>query len=283
MAFADILYEAADGVATITFNRPEKLNAARPQTHEEFTAALDQADHDDAVRAVIVTGSGRAFCSGTDLSGVNWSGRGGDPATGEGVPPDVAAPGPLRIWDMNKPVIGAINGVAVGFGASVLCSMDIRLAAEGARLAFIYTRRGVCNESCSSFFLPRAVGIARAMDWVATGRMIAAEELKSSGFVREVLPAESLLPAARALAREIADHTSPAAVAVSRKLMWNMLAASHPLEATRMEARALTGLMRLADAREGPAAFKEKRAPRFSTRPSRELDFMRAWWPAPQE
>jgi len=281
MQFQDILYEAADGVATITFNRPEKLNAARYQTHEEFLAALNQADTDDAVRAVIITGNGRAFCSGTDLSGVAWGSRAGNPATGEDVPPDPAAVGPLRIWDMNKPVIGALNGVAVGFGASVLCSMDIRLAAEGARVAFIYARRGVCNESCSSFFLPRAVGIARAMEWVSTGRMVNADELKAAGFVRDVLAPAELLPAARAIAREIADHTSPASVAVSRKLMWHGLSASHPLEASRLECRALTGLMGLSDAKEGAASFLEKRPARFSTKPSKELDFMRNWWPTP--
>jgi len=281
MNFTDILYETADGIATITFNRPEVLNAARKHTHDEFVQALDAADADDAVRAVIITGNGRAFCSGTDLSGANWGGRQGDPATGEGVPPDSAAVGPLRIWDMNKPVIGALNGVAAGFGASVLCSMDVRLASDKARIAFIYTRRGICNESCSSFFLPRAVGISRAMEWVATGRMIPAAELKESGFVREVVPHEQLLDAARAIAREIADNTSPAGVAVSRRLMWNMLSASHPMEASRLECRGLTGLMQLADAKEGPAAFKEKRAAKFSTKPSRELGFLANWFRKP--
>lgn len=281
MAFTDILYEVSEGIATITFNRPEKLNAARGHTHEEFLAALNMADDDDAVRAVIITGNGRAFCSGTDLSGAKWGGRAGDPATGEGVPADTAAVGPLRIWDMNKPVIGALNGVAAGFGASVLCSMDIRLAAEGARVAFIYARRGICNESCSSFFLPRAVGIARAMEWVSTGRMVQADELLESRFVRAVVPQADLLPRAREIAREIADNTSPAAVAISRKLMWNMLSATHPLEASRMECRGLTAVMNLSDAKEGPAAFAEKRAPRFSTRPSKDLGFMKNWFPKP--
>ncbi|MGE0387398.1 MAG: enoyl-CoA hydratase-related protein [Gammaproteobacteria bacterium] len=281
MEFTDILYDVSESIATITFNRPEKLNAARNHTHDELLAALDAADADDGVRAVIITGTGRAFCSGTDLTGAAWSGRAGDAATGEGVPADAAAVGPLRIWDMNKPVIGALNGVAAGFGASILCSMDVRLAAEGARLAFIYARRGICNESCSSFFLPRAVGISRAMEWVATGRMVPAEELKASGFVRDVLPAAELLPAARRIAREIADNTSPAAVAVSRRLMWNMMTVDHPLTASRLECRGLTGLMGLGDAREGSRAFAEKRTPAFSTRPSRDLGFLARWFARP--
>lgn len=277
--FTDILYDVSESIATITFNRPEKLNAASRHTHTELLAALNLADADDEVRAVIITGNGRAFCSGTDLSGVNWSARAGNPITGEGIPPDAAAVGPLRIWDMNKPVIGALNGVAAGFGASVLCSMDVRLAAEGSRLSFIYARRGICNESCSSFFLPRAVGISRAMEWVSTGRMVNAAELKESGFVRDVVPLADLLPRARAIAREIADSTSPAAVAVSRRLMWNMLSATHPMQASLMESRGLTGLMGLQDAKEGPAAFAEKRAPKFSTRPSKDLGFVEHWWP----
>ena len=281
MTYETIL-TAQDGPAfVVTLNRPKKRNAISLLMMDEIIAALKSAEAEPSVRAVIITGNGRGFCPGTDLSGANWGARQGDPATGEGVPPDVAAIGPLRIWDMNKPVIGALNGVAVGFGASVLCSMDMRIAAEGARVAFIYTRRGICNESCSSFFLPRAVGISRAMEWVSTGRMVNADELKESGFVRAVVPLAELLPRARAMAREIAANTSPAAVAISRRLMWNMLSASHPLEASRMECRGLTAVMNLRDAREGPLAFREKRAANFSTRPSKDLGFMQTWWPKP--
>jgi len=278
MTYEDILYEVADGVATITINRPAKLNAARNQTHDELVDALDRSDSDDSVRALIFTGTGRAFCSGTDLSGAKFSGRSGDPATGDGVTPDYAAKVPLRIYEMNKPVIGALNGIAVGFGASVLCSMDIRLAAESARVGFVYARRGICNESCSSWFLPRLVGISRAVEWVATGRMISAACLESAGFVSAVVPDHNLLPRARELAREIADHTSPASVAVSRRLMWNMLSAGHPREATKFESRGLTGLMNLPDAKEGAASFLEKRPPRFITRPSQDLSFVDQWW-----
>lgn len=277
MDYQDILYETADGTATITLNRPEKLNAASAHTHKEFTDALNRADRDDSVRAVIITGNGRAFCSGTDLTNSTWTGRAGDPATGEGVPPDVAAQAPLRIYDMRKPVIGAINGIAVGFGASVLCSMDIRLASEEARVCFIYVRRGICNESCSSFFLPRVVGISRAMEWVSTGRMINANELLAARFVNEVLPAEKLISRAHTLAREIAESTSPAAVAVSRKLMWKMLSAHHPSVATDFETRGLTGLMNLQDPREGARSFKEKRLPNFASKASEDVNFIEHW------
>ena len=282
MSYEDILYEVVDGIATITINRPDKLNAARNQTHDELVDALGRADRDDAVRVVIMTGSGRAFCAGTDLSGGAFgSGRPGDPATGEGVPADYAAQVPLRIYDMNKPVIGALNGVAVGFGASVLCAMDVRLAAQSARVGFVYAKRGICNESCSSWFLPRLVGISLAVEWVATGRMIGAAELKATGFLKDVVPDQELLSRARELAREIADNTSPAAVAVSRKLMWHMLGAAHPREATRLESRGLTGLINLPDAKEGGASFREKRPPRFTTRPSEDLAFVDQWWPQP--
>lgn len=280
MAYSDIIYDVTERIATITLNRPEKLNAASVHTHNEFVDALNRADADDEVRAVIITGAGRAFCSGTDLSsGANWSGRPGDPATGEGVPADSAAQGPLRIYDMKKPVIGALNGVAAGFGASVLCSMDMRIAADTARIGFVYARRGICNESCSSFFLPRLVGIARAMEWVSTGRMLSADELLAAGFVSAVVPADELMPRARSLAREIADNAAPAAVAVSRHLMWRNLTVDSPAEASNYECRGLTGLMALDDPAEGKRAFIEKTPPNFSSKPSRDVEFMKSWWP----
>lgn len=280
MNYQDIHYDASEGIATITIDRPDVMNAVSHHTLDELTDALSRADEDDAVRVVIITGAGeRAFCAGTDLSRSNWTGRPGDPATGEGVPPDAAAKVPLRIYDMRKPVIGAINGAAVGFGASVLCSMDIRLISDHARIGFIYAKRGICNESCSSFFLPRVVGISRAMEWVFSGRMINAAELLAANFVHEAVPKADLLPRAQALAREIATQTSPAAIAVSRHLMWRNLAADHPQQASDMECRGLTGLMRLPDASEGGRAFMEKRPPRFTTRPSTDVDFMAHWWP----
>lgn len=278
MTYDDLLYNADEGIATITFDRPQVLNAASDHTHDELVDALDRADDDDDVRAVIITGTGRAFCSGTDLTtGASWSMRPGDPSTGKGVPPDGAARGPLRIYDMRKPVIGAINGVAAGFGASLLCALDIRVASDAARVGFVYARRGICTESCSSYFLPRIVGLSRAIEWVATGRMVAADELLATGFVHSVVSPQNLIPTVRRLGREIAESAAPAAVAVSRHLLRRNSEATHPREASRFEARGLTGLMALDDPAEGKRAFLEKDAPRFRSRVSRDVEFLASW------
>ena len=282
MVYEDIIYEAEDGIAVISINRPKKMNAARYETHEELLDALNRSDSDDGVRAVIITGMGRAFCSGTDISSGEFgtgSGRrwNGDPGTGEGCSPDAGAVAPLRIYDMRKPVIGAVNGAAVGFGASLLCSMDVRLVSDTARVGFVYAKRGICNESCSSWFLPRIVGVSRAVEWVATGRLIAASELKVSGFAREIYAVDALLPAAKALGREVAEYTSPAAVAVSRHLMWRNLSVQHPRIASGYECRGLAGLINGPDAKEGIAAFVEKRAPRFTSRAREDTLFLNAW------
>jgi enoyl-CoA hydratase/carnithine racemase len=276
--FKDLLYTVSDGIATITINRPQVLNATTYDTLRELRDAFEAVDADDAARVVILTGSGRAFCAGTDLSTGKFGRRTGDPASGEGVPLDEGGDIALRIFRMNKPVIAAINGPAVGFGASVILPADIRIATDTARVGFLYAKRGICTESCASWFLPRLVGIARAMEWVATGRMLSAVELLAAGLVRQVTPRERLMAAASELAREIADNVSPVAVAVSRRLMWQMLGSGHPSEAQRLESRGLTGLGRLPDAAEGAAAFREKRPPRFASRPSRDLAFVESWW-----
>jgi len=276
--FKDLSYTVSDGIATIAINRPQVLNATTYDTLRELLTAFDAADKDDAARVVIMTGTGRAFCAGTDLSTGKFGRRPGDPATGEGVPLDEGGDIALRIFRMNKPVIAAINGPAVGFGASILLPADIRIASETARIGFLYARRGICTESCASWFLPRIVGIARAMEWVATGRMLDAAEALAARLVREVTTPEQLMPAAFRLGREIADNASPTAVAVSRRLMWRMLGADHPAEAQLLESRGLTGLGRLPDAAEGAAAFREKRLPRFTSKPSRDLDFLESWW-----
>src|SRR5690242_9575165 len=214
--FQDLLYSITDGIATITINRPQVLNATTYDTLRELREAFEAADADDAARVVILTGTGRAFCAGTDLSTGKFGRRTGDPATGEGVPLDEGGDIALRIFRMNKPVIAAVNGPAVGFGASIMLPADIRIASDTARVGFLYAKRGICTESCASWFLPRLVGIARAMDWVATGRMLSAADLLAAGLVREVVPAEQLMAAAGRLAREIADNVSPVAAAVSR-------------------------------------------------------------------
>jgi enoyl-CoA hydratase/carnithine racemase len=277
--FKDLLYEVRDRVAIITLNRPELLNAARIETHGEMLAALDLADRDHRVATVVVTGRGRAFCAGTDLGSGRFAlPREGDPATGTGVHPDIGGRTALRIFDMRKPVIGAVNGAAIGFGATILLAMDFRFAAEEARFGFVFSRRGIVAESCSSWFLPRLVGIETALDWMLTGRIFSAEEALEKRLVREVVPAAALLDRALALAKEIAETTSPASVALNRRLLWRMLGAPDPEIAHRLESRALAATLSLPDAAEGVAAFKEKRAPNFTTGVE-HVAFMDSWWP----
>jgi enoyl-CoA hydratase/carnithine racemase len=277
MDFEHIRTEVADGVLTVTLDRPERLNAYTPTMQRELLAAFDAADADDDVRAVIVTGAGRAFCAGADLSAgertFDWRERAAD-----GVPRDGGGQVSLRIYDCTKPVIAAINGPAVGVGATMTLPMDVRLAGESARIGFVFTRRGIVPEACSSWFLPRVVGISRAMEWVATGRVFDAEEAHAGGLVRSVHPAGELLDAARALALEIAERTAPVSVALARRMMWRMLGASHPMEAHRVDSRGMLQRGQSADAREGVTAFLEKRPARFPDRVSDGLpDIFPAW------
>jgi enoyl-CoA hydratase/carnithine racemase len=279
MPYEDLDYSVDANIATIALNRPDKLNAARAATYDELMAAFDAADADEAVRAVIVTGRGRAFCAGTDLSGGGFSlPRGGDPATGEGIPADLGGRVTLRLYDMRKPIIGAINGPAVGFGATFLLPMDYRLASSTARFGFVFSRRGIAAESCSSWFLPRIVGITAALDWMLTGRIIDAGEALRKGLVSEVAAPEELLPKATAIAREIADNTAPASVALNRQLLWRMLGANHPLEAHRLESRAIAATVGSPDAAEGARAFLEKRPPNFTGKVS-DMSYTELWWP----
>ena len=280
MAYEQIRYEAADGIATVTLSRPEKLNAVTGVMIGELVAAFDAADADDAVRAVIVTGAGRAFCAGADLSGGAQTFDGA--ARGHATPDDEHRDGgglvTLRLFDMKKPVIAAINGPAVGFGATVTLAMDIRIASSAARMGFVFARRGVVPEACSTWFLPRLVGIQQAAEWVYTGRVFDAEEAYRGGLVSRVVPPEALMPTARALAREIADHTSAISVALCRQMMWKLLGADHPMEAHRLDSRGMDWTGRSADAREGISAFLEKRPPRFPLRPSQDMPPFYPWW-----
>ncbi|MGX7706537.1 crotonase/enoyl-CoA hydratase family protein [Methylobacterium sp. Gmos1] len=275
----EVLSDLDDGVLTITLNRPDKLNAFTATMREGVVACLDRADRDDAVRAVIVTGGGRGFCAGADMSAgasrFDVAGRaGGD---GEALR-DSGGRLALRLYESVKPVIAAVNGAAVGVGATMLLPMDIRLAATNARFAFPFTRRGLVPEACSSWFLPRAVGMQRAMEWVATGRMIPAEEALASGLVRSLHAPDDLLPAARALAREIAASAAPVSVALARQMMWRMLGADHPMEAHRIESRLLAERGRSPDVKEGVTSFFEKRAPDFSGRVSADMPEAYPWW-----
>jgi enoyl-CoA hydratase/carnithine racemase len=281
--FQEIRYAVDGHVATITLDRPERLNAYTRTMHEELVQAFDLADADDAVRAVIVTGEGRGFCAGADLERggetFDWRARAGMAEESETtVPRDGGGILTLRIFKSTKPVIAAINGPAVGVGITMTLPMDFRLAVAGAKIGFVFARRGIVPEACSSWFLPRLVGISQAMEWVATGRVFTAEEALAGGLVRSVHAADDLLPAAHALAGEIADNAAPVSVAVARRLMWTMLGASHPMEAHRADSRAMFARGQSADAREGIAAFLEKRAAEFPDRVSAGLpDFLPEW------
>jgi len=278
MAYEQILHEVGDGVLTITLDRPEKLNAFTPTMMRELIDAFDRADADDAVRAVIVTGAGRAFCAGADLSGGGGTFDNTARDTLE-THRDGGGLVALRIFESKKPVIAAINGPAVGVGITMTLPMDVRLASTAARMGFVFARRGIVPEACSSWFLPRVVGISRAAEWVYTGRIFSAEEALAGGLVSRIVPPADLLATARGLAREIADNTSAVSVALSRQLLWRMLGADHPMEAHQVDSRAIYWMGSSADAREGVAAFLEKRPARFTLRPSADLPGFYPWWP----
>ena len=280
MAFETILYDVADAVATVTLNRPDRLNAVNTTVIRELVAAFDQADGDDGVRAVIVTGAGRAFCAGADLGGGGATFAGGGSGRSER-PEDHRDGGglvTLRIFEMKKPVIAAINGPAVGFGVTLTLAMDVRLASSAAKLGFVFARRGVVPEACSTWFLPRLVGIAQAAEWAYTGRVFSAEEARAGGLVSRVVAPEALLGTARELAREIADNTSAVSVALIRQMLWRMLGADHPMEAHRLDSLGMWHTGRSADAREGVTSFLEKRPPHFTGRPSKDMPPFYPWW-----
>ena len=282
MKFEQITTELTDHVFTITLNRPERLNAFTTTMGDELRAAFDDADADDEVRAVIVTGAGRGFCAGADL------GRGSETFTKrehedpDSIPRDGGGRLTLRIFECTKPVIAAINGPAVGIGATMTLPMDVRLASESARVGFVFSRRGIVPEACSSWFLPRLVGISRAMEWVATGRVFDAQEALEGGLVRSVHPAGELLEAAGALAHEIADNAAPVSVALARMMMWRMLGAEHPMVAHRADSRGMYFRGRSADAAEGVTSFLEKRPAQFPDRVSDGLPDIMPGWIAPE-
>jgi enoyl-CoA hydratase/carnithine racemase len=284
VSYEHISLDVADGIATITLNRPDKLNAFTGTMMHEMISAFDRTDADDSVKAVIVTGAGRGFCAGADLSsGGDTFSRGGSDVVGDkGIPRDGGGLLTLRIFDSLKPVIGAINGPAVGVGVTMTLPMDIRLASEDARFGFVFARRGIVPEACSSYFLPRIVGIQQATEWVFTGRVFPAAEAKEAGLVRSVHASADLLPAATALAREIADNTAPVSVALSRRMLWRMLGASHPMDAHRVDSRGIMERGRSADSREGVVSFLEKRPAAYPDRVSDGLPDVFPGWVDPE-
>ena len=284
--FTQILYGVADGVATITLNRPEKMNAFTVTMMQEMCAAFDLIDADDAVRAVIVTGSGdRAFCAGADLTpdggGQVFASGSAVESLGDERVRDSGGRLTLRIFQCTKPVIAAVNGAAVGIGATMQLAMDMRLASDTARFGFVFARRGIVPEAASSWFLPKIVGISQALEWCMTGRVFDAREALAGGLVRSVHPPGELLAEANRLAREIADNTSPVAVAMTRAMLWRLSAEDHPMDAHKIDSRAIYRRSRSGDAQEGIASFLEKRSPVYPDKVSTDLPDFFPWWDEP--
>ncbi|MFC4024062.1 crotonase/enoyl-CoA hydratase family protein [Oceanobacillus longus] len=264
-----------EGIMIITLNRPERLNALNMPMIDELLDALNKADENDDVRVIIITGEGRAFCAGADLD------KDGDIFKSDLPMEDTRDGGglvTLRIYDLNKPIIGAINGPAVGFGATLTLPMDIRIISEDAKMGFVFARRGITLESCGGWFLPRLVGIEQAMEWVSTGRVFSAKEAFEGGLASRIVPADKLLDTAKELAREIVGNTSQISVALNRQLMWKMLGADHPMEAHKIESKYIYWTGRNADVAEGVNAFLEKRNPEFNMKVSTDLPEFYPWW-----
>jgi enoyl-CoA hydratase/carnithine racemase len=280
MEFEQIKYEVNKRVGIITLNRPEKLNAFTSIMKNELIQVFGQADENDEVRVVIVTGAGRAFCSGADLSGggFEFALRSKEPLEEHRDGGGLVA---LRIFEMKKPIIAAINGAAVGGGITMTLPMDFRIASENAKIGFVFTKRGIVPEACSSWFLPRIVGISRAMEWVLTGRVFSSQEALEYGLVSRVFPQERLMAEAQELAQEIADNTSAVSVALSRELLWQMLGADHPMEAHRIDSKCMYYMGKSPDSREGVASFLEKRKAAFKMKPSKDMPGFYPWWKEP--
>ena len=280
MEYTQIMYEISDRVLTITLNRPERLNAYTLTMCNELIDAFGRADADDDVRVVIVTGAGRAFCAGADLSpdGVTSERRPGEASDDVEEHRELAGRLTLPIYDLKKPVIAAINGPAAGVGITMTLAMDIRLASENARIGFVFTRRGIVAEGASHWFLPRIVGMGKAAEWILTGRVFGAQEALAHGLVTEVLPPDALIPRAREIALEIAQNTSAISVALCRQLLWKMVGADHPMEAHKIESKGVEWSFQQADAREGITSFLEKRPPNFTMKPSTDMPDFYPWW-----
>jgi enoyl-CoA hydratase/carnithine racemase len=299
--FETITLDIANKVAVLTLNRPERMNAFTNQMMLDVCAAFDYTDADDDVRAVIVTGAGRAFCAGADLSegaktfdydnrsdraqATKLAGLDLDVDTADAAQQalernrDSGGKMTLRMFESLKPIIGAINGAGVGIGATMQLPMDIRIASTAARFGFVFARRGIVPEACSSWFLPRLVGISKALEWCYSGRVFDASEALAAGLVHSLHEPEDLMPAAHVMAHEIANHTAPVSIALTRQMMWRMLGADHPMEAHKIDSRAIYDRGKSSDAREGVMSFLEKRQPEFEAKVSTEMPAFYPWWP----
>lgn len=279
MSYSTILYDVEDGICTLTLNRPEAMNAFNREMLAEMLDACDRIDADDDIKVVIVTGSGRAFCAGADLS------SGGDTFDADarddrasGLQPDGGGLLTLRLYDVNKPIIAAINGAAVGVGVTMTLPMDIRLAADVAKFGFVFARRGIVPEACSSYFLPRVVGISQALEWCYSGRVFPADEALQGGLVRSLHAKDELLAVARSIAADIRDNTAPVSVTLIRHMMWKMLNADHPMEAHKIDSRGIYHRGRSADSKEGVESFLEKRPAEFTMQVSKDMPEYFPWW-----
>ena len=279
MDYSTILYDLEDSVLLITLNRPEILNAFNRDMMAEIIDALDKADADDNVRAIIVTGAGRGFCAGADLSagGNTFNAEARDDRE-DGLQRDGGGRVSLRIFECKKPIIAAINGAAVGIGATMTLPMDIRLCSTKAKFGFVFARRGIVPEACSSYFLPRVVGISQALEWCYNGRVFPGDEALAGGLVRSVHEPDDLLTAAKVIAREIADNTSAVSVTLIRQMMWKMLGADHPMEAHKIDSRGIYFAGKAADAKEGVESFLEKRTAKFPLKVSEDMPEFYPWW-----
>ena len=279
MDYSTILYDLEDSVLLITLNRPEILNAFNRDMMAEMIDALDKADADDNVRAIIVTGAGRGFCAGADLSagGNTFNAEARDDRE-DGLHRDGGGRVTLRIFECKKPIIAAINGSAVGIGATMTLPMDIRLCSTKAKFGFVFARRGIVPEACSSYFLPRVVGISQALEWCYSGRVFLGDEALAGGLVRSVHQPDDLLAAAKVIAREIADNTSAVSVTLIRQMMWKMLGADHPMEAHKIDSRGIYFAGKAADAKEGVESFLEKRTAKFPLKVSEDMPEFYPWW-----
>jgi enoyl-CoA hydratase/carnithine racemase len=292
MAYEQILTAVKDNILTITLNRPEKLNAFTGTMMNELIDAFGRASTDDAVRAVVVTGAGRAFCAGADLSAgastFDYDARADRPdrhaGKGDAIDwsderiRDGGGRLTLAIFECLKPVIAAVNGPAVGVGVTMQLAMDIRIASDAARFGFVFSRRGIVPEACSSWFLPKIVGISQALEWCYSGRVFDAQEALRGGLVKEVVKPDELLPRAYELAAEIRDNTAPVSVALIRQMMWRLSALDHPMEAHKIDSRGIYSRGSSADVKEGVVAFLEKRPAKFPQKVSADMPSFFPWW-----